>query len=118
MRANVYRVSDPTSDTLTNLGYVTEAGVFDSAREPVGHVSATGVITAADGAVVGHVSEAGAVFRGPAGAPDARLVGHVAREGSVYRGAALVPQAVVGYVDPSAGRAQMGAAALLLGLLD
>jgi|GEM_PF-4752137 len=118
LHANVYRVSDPTSDTLTGLGFVTEAGVFNYRREAVGRVTEAGVILAADDAPVGYVSETGAVYRGPAGTVEAALAGHVAREGSVYRGAALIAQAVVGYVDPSAARRQMGAAALLLGLFE
>ncbi len=118
MRANVYRVADPTSDTLTSLGYVNEAGDVHNALSLVGRVTAAGVVLGADDAPVGYVTEAGAVYRGAAGAPEAMLVGHAAREGSVYRGAALIPQAVVGYVDPRATRPQMGGAALLLGLFD
>lgn len=112
MRANVYRVSDPTSDTLTNLGYVTETGEVYRAEALVGRVTPEGAVLGAAGAPAGYVTEAGAVYRAEA------LVGHAAREGSIYRGAALSPQAVVGYVDPRAARPHMGGAALLLGLFD
>ncbi len=118
LRANVYRVADPTSDTLTSLGYVNEAGEVHASAALVGRVTAEGAVLGADDAPMGYVTEAGAVYRGTAGALEAGLAGHAAREGSIYRGAALSPQAVVGYVDPRATRPQMGGAALLLGLLD
>ena len=118
MRANVYRVADPTSDTLISLGYISEAGEVHSATGPAGRVTAAGVVLGADDAPVGYVAETGAVYRAAAGAPEAALAGHVARAGSVFRGAALTAQTVVGYVDPRATRPQMGGAALLLGLFD
>lgn len=123
MPANVYAVSDPTADNLTRLGFVTDAGVVHrpagAVEEVVGRVLPDGTVYTGDVdalTAVGYITEDGAIFRGDRKA--AVQVGQVTRDGMIYRGAALVPLAVCGYVAASSSRAQMGGAALLLGLLD
>src|SRR5690349_22372680 len=94
--ANVYRIADPTSDSLHRLGAVTATGeVTGDGATVVGRVDANGQALTTAGAVVGQTTDQGAIYRSD------NQIGHVSREGSVYRGVALRPQALVGYVDPT-----------------